>query len=153
MYDSLNILLPTSLKVIIADLLHTDEDSILVQYMHMQQQAGGSDRGLFALATATAICNGQDPTTLQFNQHRVRQHLLNSFETNMLLPFPSRKVAKSKQEVASTERIPVYCVCRLPDDGHKMVECSKCKSWYHCDCMKLAPNVLRRIESNDTPWY
>ena len=152
-YDSLHLRLPTSLKCTIADLLHTNEGSILVQYMHMQDQGGGSDCGLFAIATATTICNGQDPAALQFDQSHMRQHLLNAFETNILMPFPSRKVAKRKPLIVFRERIHVYCVCRHPDDGRKMVQCTKCKSWYHCDCMKLAPNVLKNIENTKTPWY
>ena len=29
----------------------------------------------------------------------------------------------------------VYCICRMPDDGKKMVKCTKCKLWYHCECL------------------
>ena len=111
-YDSLHLRLPTSLKCIIADLLHTNEGSILVQYMHMQDQGGGSDCGLFAIATATTICNGQDPAALQFDQSHMRQHLLNAFETNILMPFPSRKVAKRKPLIVFRERIHVHVVVR-----------------------------------------
>ena len=88
-----------------------------MQHVHMQQQAGGNDCGLFAIATATAICNGVDPATQQFSQGGMRQHLLQSFSKGMLLPFPSLSVPKRKPEVVFTERIHVYCTCRQPDDG------------------------------------
>ena len=34
-------------------------ESITLQHVHMQQQAGSNDCGLFALATATAISNDE----------------------------------------------------------------------------------------------
>eukprot|EP00731_Ephydatia_muelleri_P022827 Em0015g410a len=49
-----------SLKCIIADMLQASKDSIVLEYIKMQEQSGASDCGLFAIATATAICNGQD---------------------------------------------------------------------------------------------
>ena len=41
----------------------------------------------------------------------------------------------------------VYCAqgvlpCRLPDDGHKMVECYQCKEWYHTSCVKIPCRTL-----------
>ena len=30
----------------------------------------------------------------------------------------------------------VYCICHMPDDGSKMVQCSKCKTWYHQKCVR-----------------
>ena len=29
----------------------------------------------------------------------------------------------------------VYCKCRLPDDGTKMIQCDNCLEWYHVECM------------------
>ena len=31
----------------------------------------------------------------------------------------------------------VYCVCRLPDDGSRMVACSKCSKWFHLQCTTI----------------
>ena len=45
--------------------------SITIHHMHMQHQAGCSDCGLFALATATAICNGMDPGALNYLQRQM----------------------------------------------------------------------------------
>ena len=36
----------------------------------------------------------------------------------------------------------VYCVCRKPDDGTKMVQCGKCKEWYHMACLNLTVREL-----------
>ena len=47
--------LSRSLKCIIADMLQASKDSIVLEYIKMQEQSGSSDCGLFAIATATAI--------------------------------------------------------------------------------------------------
>ena len=46
--------------------------------------------------------------------------------------FPgTRKIKRRVKKLvpARTEVVKVYCTCRLPDDGHKMVECYQCKEW------------------------
>ena len=80
-YGRLHLGISTSLKPTIADILHTSKPTIFVQQAHMQQQTGASDCGLFAIATATAICNGQKPENIQFDQIQMRQHLLTSLYT------------------------------------------------------------------------
>ena len=73
-YDSLNYGLTTSIERTIANLVHTDKPTITIQRAPMQLQRGGSDCGLFAIASATAISNGQSPRT--FNSTRVRCGLI-----------------------------------------------------------------------------
>ena len=46
-----------------------------------QKQEGGTDCGLFAIAAATAIAHGVDPTQLKFKQASMRTHLLKYFES------------------------------------------------------------------------
>jgi len=31
-----------------------------------------------------------------------------------------------------------YCVCKQPDDGTPMVNCTECKDWYHFRCVDLS---------------
>ena len=61
-YDSVTKYTTQRNKEEIAALLHTTSDTITLQYMNVQYQYGGSDCGLFALAFATALCAGIDPT-------------------------------------------------------------------------------------------
>ena len=58
--SSHHLTLSRSLKCIIADMLQSSKDSIVQEYIKMQEQSGASDCGIFAIATATAIYNGQD---------------------------------------------------------------------------------------------
>ena len=109
-YNSLHLGLTTSLKKTVANLLHTNKAVVVVQHLHMQQQVSESDCGVLAITTATAICNGQKPEALRFDQCLMRQHLLKSIEDKLLLPFPSRKLAKKKLEIFLRERIRIYCI-------------------------------------------
>ena len=54
-YDSMQLGLSSSLKRIVADLMFYKGKKITIKYMHIQQQKGASDCGLFAIATATAL--------------------------------------------------------------------------------------------------
>ena len=45
----------------------------------IQQQVGGNDCGLFAIAISEAACRGVDITTIQFDQIKMRCHLLAYF--------------------------------------------------------------------------
>ena len=47
----------------------------------VQQQRGGSDCGLFAIAFCLAFAFNQDPTTLRYRQCKMRKHLSEIFRT------------------------------------------------------------------------
>ncbi len=61
-YDSLYPNYSTSLTNQLAAIMKTPEDSFVVKYMNVQQQAGANDCGLFAIAFAAALCNNKDPS-------------------------------------------------------------------------------------------
>ena len=54
-------------------------ESTTVELMPSQKQKGGADCGLFAIAVATGIVFGVDPTALRFSQTRMRDHLAKCF--------------------------------------------------------------------------
>ena len=61
-------LLPSSIKRVIADLMHSSNNTITVEYANVQQQHGGNDCGLFAVANAKGLCAGEDPVAYEFNE-------------------------------------------------------------------------------------
>ena len=79
---------------ILLKLLHTSESPMTVEVMNVQQQRGGSDCGVFAVAFATALVFGQCPTLRRYNQKSMRKHLLDCLESQNIEPFPSRAVNK-----------------------------------------------------------
>ena len=53
---------------------------IMINYVNVQQQSGGSDCGLFAIAFATCLCESQNPSLVYFCQKQMRSHLMSCFE-------------------------------------------------------------------------
>jgi len=142
-YDSLHMTLSEHIKKVLADLLRRQDRTITINHCNVQWQSGSSDCGLFAIAFATAICSGHDPATRVFDQSQMRQHMITCFNNRKITAFPERSmkrvVKKSKQEV-----IEVYCVCRLPDDGSVMIQCSRCEEWYHPSCVRVPRKFLKK---------
>lgn len=63
-------------KETIASLLGTTHKSISLTFIDVQQQSNSYDCGLFALAYASSICDGVDPTTINYKQYNFRPHFL-----------------------------------------------------------------------------
>ena len=125
-YDSLTFGLSTSIKRTIASLVHTDKPTIAIQRAPMQLQRGGSDCGLFAIASATAICNGQYPESIQFDQSQMRPHLLKCLEDKLLLPFPSTKAPRRRPRITLRDNLCVLHARQWTQNGtvyilHSMV--------------------------------
>ena len=56
------------------------EESVNLEVTMAQQQRGGSDCGLFAVAFCLALASNQNPTQLRYRQSRMRNHLAEYFE-------------------------------------------------------------------------
>ena len=131
--------LSSQTKQVIADLIMSQDEVITVTYAPVQWQSGGSDCGLFALAFATSICAGHDPATILYDQATIlydqahmHSHLLACLLAGEITPFPQRTVGRrTRLQRAHVEQVPVFCLCRLPDDGATMVQCDDCDTWFH----------------------
>ena len=76
----------------IASLLKSERPSISIKKISTQQQSGFLDCGLFAIAYSLEACLGTTRTVKQkFDQKKMRQHLINCLENNLLTPFPKTK--------------------------------------------------------------
>ena len=147
-YDSLHMRLTSEVKEVIADLMQWKGKEITINYSDVQWQIGGSDCGIFAIAFATALCNGHEPASIVFDQPRLRKHLMACLDNNTLTPFPERS-RKRITKVAKKEKLPVHCTCRLPDRGDLMVQCKKCKTWYHTACIQISKTFLSKKCKDD----
>ena len=54
----------------------------------VQQQPSGVDCGVFAIAFATALAFGDDPTRKRFNVKKMRRHLRDCLKVKRMSPFP-----------------------------------------------------------------
>ena len=138
------------LKNQIAALLCTTEDAIQVKYMDTQMQSGSNDCGIFVIAFASALANGEHPRTYQLDQPKMQKHLIDSLEVQLSSTFPVKRTRRAdKYKVLST--IPVYCSCRMPEQaGCTMIRCCTCKEWYHIGaCVTVGPEAL----DSATKWF
>ena len=103
-----------------------------LRYIDMVMQTGSADCGLFALASATALANGEEPGSLVFKQKEMRPHLVKCLEAGEAESFPVRKSRRMLKKIKATYTVPIYCICRMPKkSGCKMIECARCKECYH----------------------
>ena len=106
-----------------------------IHFPHAQGQKNGSDCGVFAIAFAMAICNGQNPEDLKFDIPKMRRHLSECLEDEQMRHFPSKQHHYC-QTTCRRENIPVFCKCRLQEGGD-MICCESCETWYHSTCDKI----------------
>ena len=126
----------------LAAIIHTQRPTFELRCVNVQYQSGGNDCGLFAVANATALCNGQDPHSVGYNQSEMRQHLYESFEKQHMTPFPAGKKPPrmGRRRVSQVRQVKIYCSCRLPQSGD-MIKCSICGEWYHAKCKPDIPTT------------
>ena len=121
-----------SLKCIIADiLLQASKDSIVLEYIKMQQQSGASDCACMAFLLLRL--------PLQYAMGKIfvcwslmRKHLLQCFQNGAMLPFPSKSIAARKPKVLKEEVVEIYCHCSSRIQEERWWGCQK---WFHCDCL------------------
>ncbi len=143
-YDSLHGKLPSTSKRVIADLMMTRDKAIEVTYAPVQCQSGGSDCGLYALAFATSLCAGKDPVMITYIQPQMRSHLVTCLTKAAITSFPQRSSSRRVRiPTTRSELIPVYCVCRLPDDGGVMIQYTSCEEWFHRGCIQLPAKYVK----------
>ena len=103
-YDSMDLALTSTLKTTLVDLINTSSDRFVIEYMNIQYQIGGDNCGVFAIALACSICNGQDPSTLKFDQDAMHPHLIDAFLKKKLVPFPTKSSRRGKITVTVVKR-------------------------------------------------
>ena len=140
-YDSLYSTLSPSAIQQICNLLHTKEVKLTVRMRDMQMQHGTSDCGLFSIACAVCLCQGEDPCRFSWTQELMRQHLTNCLSTQRMSSFPgnSRKVSA---KIKRTIHIPVFCSCRMPENKMGMAQCTRCEEWFHKKCQNIPRAVF-----------
>ena len=135
-FDSMRIgEIPLSTKEAIASLLGTTRKSISL-IVDVQQQSNSYDCGLFALAYASSICDGVDPTTINYKQYNLHPHFLKCLMKGEYHNFPIEPVHRNPGHPLRNS-FRVYCTCRLPDSGDDMIRCERCSQWYHYTCVGI----------------
>ena len=110
---------------------------VTVNKVHVQQQHGSMDCGLFAIANIVALCFGYEPNKILFRQdsHRMRNHLISYLEAGQFSMFPFDVNTRPKRNKTQKIRVYMYFTCRRPHDGTKMIKCVNCSEWFHPNCL------------------
>ena len=143
-YDSVYNHVHDDVKIQVAALMLSDEPVVTFKLHKVQFQKGSRDCGLYAVAYATDLAYGNDPSSYRYKQEKLRSHFIDCIKKEILTPFP-RDIAITGKP--SLENVPIYCSCRLPDNGEeRMVRCSRCGEWYHQSCERIPPKVFQKSD-------
>lgn len=91
LYDSsVGTVLSKSLKMQLKQMYQVagKNGSLFVTEMPVQQQVNLTDCGIFSIVYAYHLAQGDEPSALDFDNKKLRQHLVKCFENEMLSPFP-----------------------------------------------------------------
>ena len=87
MYDSLFYTCDKETECVITNLFQCDSKTVRVKVAHSQKQKGGSDCGVYAIAFATAVAHGINPSKLKLKQENMRAHLVHCLNEEQFTQF------------------------------------------------------------------
>ena len=132
-----------------------NEKSLTMLVVNVQQEDRSEDCGLIAIAFAAMVPFNQDPVQAVINQSVMHLELLESFQEMNMKRFMTNVVIvdeKKKRKAPYRWTHELHCICHMPDDGSNMVACSKCKKWYHEECLRvIAVETTGCAESTKMP--
>ncbi len=101
------------------------------------KQGGTTDCGLYAIAIATSLAYGIDPSQLIFDQQEMRCHFVDCLSSQSLKPFPVRKKLRVTNPIKAVAKIYLCPACNKQDLGGatEMVGCDKSSNWFHHSCV------------------
>ena len=99
----------------------------------VQWQKGSKDCGRFAIAVATALCHGQDPSTKHWEQDKMHSHLIACLEKGQMDLFPATDRDDSKS-ILWEQEIKIFWQCIL------------CHEWYHQSCKNISCDVFKETQ-------
>ncbi len=113
---------------------------ITLHIMNVSKQTNTVDCGLYAIAYATSLLNGNDPVNLNYKQTAMRQHVVTSLETFSLSEFPAASMRTVRNKLTRMKECKLHCVCYTAfckSVDTDMIMCSYCAIWYHKDCINM----------------
>lgn len=144
-YDSMGTCPSRTAIINSCQMLFYNGKRVTVSNQKVQRQQGASDCGLFAIAFATSLCFGNDPQEISYAQLLLRSHFIACLEDHKMIPFATTDRRVQKHLSVSKAVVPIYCTCRMPNDGDAYVQCHHCNDWWHLKCVNIPPWA---VESN-----
>ena len=143
-YDSMGTSPSRTAIINSCQMLFHNGKKVAVSNQKVQRQQGASDCGLFAIAFATSLCFVNDPQEITYAQPLLRSHFIACLEDHMM-PFPTTDRRVQRHLSVSKAVVPIFCACRMPNNGDTYVQCHHCNDWWHLKCVNIPPWA---VESN-----
>ena len=99
---------------------------------------------------------GKDPNTERYTQTEMRQHLTLCFEKKMTsFPNSNGRRQLGRHRIIHRKKVDVFCICRLPWDRYDgkhgpLVQCIRCKEWYHQKCLNIDQDIVNEPSAKFT---
>ena len=87
--------------------------------------------GLFALAFAQTLCEGNDSSTITYSQDSLCSHFRSCINEKNITPFESHRTLYKYLGKYLKSQYQEYWFCRLANTSDDMVLCSSCKEWFY----------------------
>ena len=130
-YDSLRTGdIPLSAKEVISALLHYhyQKKKVTLIFPDVQQQSDGSACGVFALAYAYTLCQGEDPVEIQYDVLKMRPHFLSCLQKGEFTVFPSVKTRHMLFKTIMTSFRYIVCADFLNDKEIRWLHVTNAKN-------------------------
>ncbi|XP_066291574.1 polycystin-1-like protein 2 isoform X1 [Branchiostoma lanceolatum] len=143
LYDSLSVPMTPSLQIQLyqsyAAFADQTRNTLTVFLPDVQHQKNVLDCGLFAIAWAVDIAEGQDVSGVVYDNRKMRSHLKTCFKQGNLTPFPRLSSTRKKEGQTKVQRITLVCHCEQGERLGRMQRCKACRRIFHVNCLPVSP--------------
>ena len=116
-----------------SSLLKTPEKEMTYLVKTCQQQGNGFDCGVFAIAFATSLANGEDPSRILYDKKKT---LAEWMAAKKLTLFPFSIIRKTRSREI-TEKVEIYCVCHRTEYQLLSSTSASFEDWGYFGCTRV----------------
>ena len=146
LYDSAFDYAEIGTKEQVASILQHTGTNIDIKQKPVVPQTGDHDCGLFAVAYATEIASGGDPTTIKYDQKALRGHFESCLTNQKMTPFPGS--GHNNRKAIISDQTEICLACHLPFRDGTDIMCNNCNVRYHISCENVSDAVCSRNKTH-----
>ncbi|CAH1251049.1 PKD1L3 [Branchiostoma lanceolatum] len=143
LYDSLGVAMTKSLQIQLcqsyAAFADHEANVLAVLLPEVQRQWNADDCGLYAIAWAVDIAEGQDVSRVVYDDRKMRSHLQMCFKEGNLTPFPRLTSRRKRVGPTMVHQITLVCHCEQGGRLGRMERCRACRRIFHVSCLATSP--------------